>query len=139
MSNLKKAMLVSLTIIVVMAGVAVFLIMNLTEEKHADGKQSIDDMVAYSHQTPEITTDLDDGSFVKIQFQIVTDSKDATKEVGKREFQFKNILIKELAVMNETDFKEDLAQLEVAVKDKLNEKMTEGKITEVYTISKILQ
>ena len=50
-----------------------------------------------------------------------------------------NILIKELAVMNEEDFKEGLTELETAIKDRLNEVMTEGTITDVYTINKILQ
>nr|WP_217586216.1 flagellar basal body-associated FliL family protein [Lentibacillus saliphilus] len=139
MSNLKKAMLVSLAIILIMGMIAVVIILKINDSKTVDGERSIDDIVANSHDTAEITTDLDDGTFVRIQFRIISDGKEATKEVAKREFQFQNILIKELATMTETDFKEGLAELEVAVKEKLNEVMTEGTITDVYTIKKILQ
>src|SRR5699024_1480679 len=101
--------------------------------------RTIEDMVEYSHETPEITTDLDDGSFVRIQLQIVTDSKEAKEEISKRDFQLKNISIKELATMDEDDFKEGLGELEEALKLKLNELMTDGTVTDVYTINKILQ
>ena len=41
--------------------------------------------------------------------------------------------------MTEEDFNDGLSDLEVNLKTKLNEIMTEGKITEVYTINKIMQ
>lgn len=99
----------------------------------------IDEMVKYSYETPEITTDLQDGSFVRIQFQIVTDGKKAKEEIAKRDFQLKNILIKELSLLTEEEFTTDLDSLEKTVRVKLNELMTEGEIVDVYTISKILQ
>lgn len=99
----------------------------------------IDDLVKYSYETPEITTDLQDGSFVRIQFQIITDGKKAKNEISKRDFQLKNILIKELTILSEDEFKNDLDKLESIVLEKLNELMTEGKVLDVYTISKILQ
>ena len=52
----------------------------------------IEDLVKYSYETPEITTDLQDGGFVRIQFQIVTDGKKAKSEIASRDFQLKNIL-----------------------------------------------
>ncbi|MDY0408169.1 flagellar basal body-associated FliL family protein [Paracerasibacillus soli] len=82
---------------------------------------------------------LEDGSFVRIQFQVVTDSKQAKKEIEKREFQVKNILIKEIATMKEEDFKSGLGNLEKALQTKLNDVMAEGKVVGVYTINKILQ
>lgn len=99
----------------------------------------IDDLVKYSYETPEITTDLQDGSYVRIQFQIVTDGKKAKNEISKRDFQLKNILIKELAHLSEEEFTTDLESLEKIVREKLNELMTEGKVIDVYTINKILQ
>lgn len=99
----------------------------------------IDDLVKYSYETPEITTDLQDGSYVRIQFQIVTDNKKAKNEISKRDFQLKNILIKELAHLNEEEFTTDLESLEEVVREKLNELMIEGKVIDVYTINKILQ
>lgn len=76
---------------------------------------------------------------MRIQFQIVTDSKDAKEEIAKREFQIKNILIKEMTTMKAEDFKSGLGNLEDVIQLKLNKVMADGKVTDVYTISKILQ
>ncbi|TFJ94672.1 flagellar basal body-associated protein FliL [Lentibacillus salicampi] len=139
MSSLAKTMLTSFVVLLVAGGVALLIVLYITDD-HNDGKaQSIDEVAEHSYETPEITTDLQNGSFVRIQFQIVTDGKKAKEEAEKREFQLKNILIKELAKMDEEDFKTGLSDLEDVVQLKLNEVMTEGMITEVYTISKILQ
>lgn len=138
-SGLVKTMITSLAIILIGGVTALVIVLNVSDEDKNDGKQSIDEIVEHSFQTSEITTDLDDGSFVRIQFQIITDSKKAREEVEKREFQLKNILIKELSKMSTEDFKSGLSNLEDVVQLKLNEVMTDGKITDVYTISKILQ
>ncbi|WP_306418990.1 flagellar basal body-associated protein FliL [Paucisalibacillus globulus] len=129
----------SLLIIVLIGAVAAVIILNVLDKKNDNGEPSIDEIIEYSYQTPEITTDLSDGSFVRIQFQIVTDSKDAKQEIAKREFQVKNILIKELATMDEEAFKSGLSNVEDILKVELNKVMTEGSIIDVYTISKILQ
>nr|WP_253286722.1 flagellar basal body-associated protein FliL [Virgibacillus sp. MSJ-26] len=138
-SKLIKTMLISLISIVVISGITVVIVLNLPGKNDKTEAQTIDDIVEYSYETPDITTDLKDGSFVRIQFQITTDGKKAKEEISKRDFQIKNALIKEMAKMDEEDFKEGLDDLEDALKDRLNEVMTEGKITDVYTISKVLQ
>jgi len=138
-SKLIKTMLISLISIVVVSGITVVIVLNLPGENGKTEAQAIDDIVEYSYETPDITTDLKDGSFVRIQFQIATDGKKAKEEISKRDFQIKNALIKEMAKMDEEDFKVGLDDLEGALKNRLNEVMTEGKITDVYTISKVLQ
>ncbi|WP_121639899.1 flagellar basal body-associated protein FliL [Virgibacillus sp. Bac330] len=139
MNKLVKTMLTSLTVILII-GISAFVVVQYVNSDEQSGKtSSIDKMEEYSYETPEITTDLKDGNFVRIQFQIITDGKDAKKEIEKRDFQIKNILIKELATLEEKDFQSGLDDLEKHVKTKLNEVMTTGKITDVYTISKILQ
>lgn len=100
---------------------------------------TIEEVVEYSYETPEITTDLADDTFVRIQFQILTDGKKAKEELKQREFQIKNILLKELSMMKEDSFKKNLGDLEKSLKDKLDEVMEEGKVTDVYTINKITQ
>lgn len=132
-------MITSLVILLLGAVVALVVVLNVNGKSEEGDSQTIDDIVEYSYESPEITTDLEDGTFVRIQFQIVTDGKKAKEEIAKRDFQLKNILIKELATKSEEDFKAGLSELEQTVMTKLNELMTEGKITEVYTINKILQ
>jgi len=134
-----KTMLISLTVILAITTIGLIVLLN-TQNDSAEGKEAtIDDIVKYSYETSEMTTDLEDGSFVRIQFQIVTDGKKAREELEKREFQVKNILIKNLASMDEDDFKAGLGELEDTIQSKLNDVMTKGKITDVYTVNKILQ
>src|SRR5690625_3102149 len=132
-SKLVKTMVTSLIILVSIGIIAIVFVFYVNNDNDRGKAQSIDEIVEYSYETPEITTDLQDGSFVRIQFQVLTDGKSAKKEVVKREFQLKNILIKELAKMNADDFKADLGELEDDIQSKLNEVMTEGNITDGYT------
>ncbi|GEN30435.1 flagellar FliL protein [Cerasibacillus quisquiliarum] len=140
MNKFLKIMLTSFIGLIFVVGVAVVIVLYiLDKEETKEDEMSINEIVEYSYETPEVTTDLDDGTFVKIQFQILTDGKKAKEELEKREFQIKNILIKELSHMDEAHFKEGLSDIEGLLKEKLNEVMIDGKITDVYTISKITQ
>ncbi|MED4476371.1 MULTISPECIES: flagellar basal body-associated FliL family protein [Bacillaceae] len=132
-------MLTSLAILLIVVIAGFVVVINVTDANDQSEELGIDKMVEYSYQTPEITTDLSDGSFVRVQFQIVTNNKDAKEEIEKRDFQLKNILIKELATKTEKDFKSNLTDIELQLKTKLNEVMTEGEVIDVYTINKILQ
>ncbi|PAV30009.1 flagellar basal body-associated protein FliL [Virgibacillus profundi] len=139
MNRLVKTMVTSLAILLIGGSIALVVIWGVNGEENKGQAVSIDEIIEHSYQSPEVTTDLKDGSFVRIQFQILTDGKDAKEEISKRDFQLKNILIKELAKLTEEDFKTGLSNLEDVVQTKLNEVMTDGRITDVYTINKILQ
>lgn len=140
MNRLAKTMITSLIILIIVGIIAVGVIFYIMNDKTSSGEErSIDELNEYSFTTPEVTTDLKDGRFVRIQFQLVTDGKKSLKEVEKREFQIQNILIKEMSVMTEDDFQTGLSDLETALQMELNEIMTDGKITDVYTINKIMQ
>lgn len=125
-------------LLLVIIGVVVFF------KQQEDVIESIEDvplskLEEFSYETPEITTDLKDGSFVRVQFQLVANSKEGQREIIQREFQLKNILIKELSKMEEEDFKSELTQLENEVMEKINGVMESGKVLEVFTTMKILQ
>ncbi|SDJ72281.1 flagellar basal body-associated protein FliL [Sediminibacillus albus] len=140
MSNKLLKSLVAILAVLTIAGAAVLVVvLNVSGEDKADEEQTLDEMVEYSFQTSEMNTDLEDGSFVRIQFQIITDSEKAKEEIAKREFQTQNILIKELASMDREAFKTGLGELEDVMKEKLNGLMQEGKVVDVYTINKVLQ
>lgn len=134
-----KIMVSSLAVLIVGGVVVGVILFNVLGDSTTSDAKSIQKVLEHSYETPEITTDLTDGSYVRIQFQILTDSKEATEEISNREFQLRNILIKELATMPQEEFKENLHVLEDTIKNKLNELMTKGEITDVYTINKILQ
>jgi|SRR5699024_6114147 len=134
-----KIMLTSISILIVGGVVVAVVLFNVLGDSNKSDAKSIEQVLEHLYETPELTTDLTDGSYVRIQFQILADSKEATEEISNREFQIRNILIKELAVMSQEEFKENLHVLEDTIKEKLNELMTKGEITDVYTINKILQ
>lgn len=134
-----RTTMMGLVILLLGGTIAAVVIFNLDDGEASSKKASINDIVEYSYETTELTTDLEDGSFVRIQFQVITDGKKARKEIEKREFQLKNILIKALSTMDEDDFKSGLSKLENKVKDELNQVMIDGQITDVYTVNKILQ
>ncbi|MBH0229280.1 flagellar basal body-associated protein FliL [Halobacillus yeomjeoni] len=134
-----KTMIIILSALTVMGVVALILVLNFKGSDEASTERSIDDIVEASYETEEITTDLKSGDYVRIKFRIVTDEKKAVEELQKRDFQVKNILIKEMAKMETQTFQTGLSTLEETLKLKLNEFMTEGKVTDVYTIDKVLQ
>lgn len=140
MSRALSTFLISFSALIVLGAVGLGIYFFVGKDESADdGEQSIDDMNEYSYETSEITTDLKDGKFVRIQFQIIADNKKAAKELEKRNFQIENILIKELSLMNEEDFTSGLTEVEEKLQENINEVMNDGEITDVYTIKKILQ
>ncbi|UOQ85583.1 flagellar basal body-associated FliL family protein [Gracilibacillus salinarum] len=130
--------LVSILVVITVIGAGVlYFLMN---QSTAEGEEmSIDDMVKYSYTTEEIRTDLDDGNFVLIQFQFITNSSDALEEVQKREFQIKNQFIKLSVDLTANDFKENLTGLEDNMKNAMNDQMTQGQIIDVLIVSKVIQ
>jgi len=137
--KLMKTFMISILSIAVIGAAAFVAVLYFMDDGKNNDEQSIAEMNKYSYETPELTTDLENGTFVRIQFRVIADGRKALKEVSQREFQIQNMLIKELASMSEDDFREGLSDLEETLCDDLNEVMTEGSITEVYTINKILQ
>src|SRR5690625_3021190 len=137
--KLMKTLMTSILSIVIVGAIVFIGLFYFGDDSTDADELSIDEMNKYSYETPEMTTDLKNGTFVRIQFRLITDGKKAAKEVSQREFQIQNMLIKALASMTEDDFREGLSDLENTLRDDLNEVMTEGSITEVYTINKILQ
>lgn len=131
-------MIISL-IVITLAGVGAVVYIMFFSGDDPPEELSIDDMVNHSFTTEEMTTDLQDGSIVRIQFQLVTDGKKARQEVEKRQPQLKNIFIKESVSLSEEDFQSGLSELETNIKNQMNELMDDGKIIDVYITSKIIQ
>ncbi len=136
--KLLKILIISLTTVTII-GIAAFVWVLFFSGDDSDGELSLEKVVEYSYTTTELRTDLKDGNFVLIQFQFVTDSKKAKEEIQMREFQVKNEFIKESVVLTEEDFKNNLAEIEDNLKTVMNEQMDEGKITDVYIVSKVIQ
>ncbi|WP_456275490.1 flagellar basal body-associated protein FliL [Bacillus sp. AK128] len=142
----KKAlvtMIIIILTILLIGAVALIVIMKFTGEEHVNEvkEPTIDEIIEYSVDIPEITTNLLDGDFIRIQFKVQTDSVEAKEELAKREFQVRNIIIQELSEMTSDQFngKNGLVTLENLIKEQTNVLMQEGKIVRVYTTSFVLQ
>ncbi|SFF70576.1 flagellar FliL protein [Halobacillus alkaliphilus] len=134
-----KTMIIILSALTLLGAAALIIVINLNGTDEVSGKRSIDEIRESSMLTEDITTDLKNGDFVRIRFRVVTDSKKSLEELQKRDFQMQNILIKELAVMDSESFQSGLGDLEDQLKTKLNEVMSQGTVTDVYTVDKVLQ
>jgi len=129
--------LVSITLI----GVVLFVVLTQLNKQSATLEPSIDDILECSVDVPEITTNLADGKFIRFELKIQTDSKNAAKELEKRNFQTNNIIIEELSELTEENLKgkEGKILLESTIKARLNELMQEGEVQQVYITSYIIQ
>ncbi|WP_110112824.1 flagellar basal body-associated protein FliL [Bacillus sp. CGMCC 1.16541] len=135
--NIMFIILLALTLVGV---IAVIVIVKTDDEKPETGP-SIDEVIESSIDINEITTNLASNQFVRISFKIQTSNKKAAQELQKREFQVKDIIIKELSDMKAEDLegKEGLTKFEKRIQAKINELMQEGTVVRIYTTSKMLQ
>lgn len=137
MSKPVKTMLTIIVCLTLIAVIAIIVLLN--NDKSSSAERTIDDIVKFSFETEEITTDLSDGNYVKIQFRIVTDSKKALEYLQKGDFQLNNVIIKTLTLLKKEDFRSGLQQVEEKIKLELNKLLDEGLVTDVYITEKVLQ
>jgi flagellar FliL protein len=104
-----------------------------TEKK----EPSIDDILEVSVNINDITTNLADDRYVKISFTVETDGKEAKKELEKRDFQVRSLIISELADLksDELQGKDGKEMLEETMKKEMNKLMENGEIQKVYITS----
>lgn len=109
--------------------------------KNPNAAPTIDEVIANSYTTDEITTNLRSNGFIKASFQIQTSNKSAAEEIAKRDFQVNNIIIRTLAGMEASELSgpEGIEQLENKIRDQVNELMQNGEVVRVYTTSWVIQ
>ncbi len=92
-------------------------------------------------ETNEMSTNLADQSYVKIQFKIQANNKDGKHELEKRLFQVNNLIIYEISSKKteELSGQKGLISLENKLKTEINKIMQDGKVVRVYTTQKIIQ
>jgi flagellar protein FliL len=142
MKNKLVTIMITLLVAITLVGViAVVVITKFTGETEAKSEPSIDEIVKFSVEIPELTTNLASGDFIRISFTIQTDSKDAKEELEKRNFQVKNIIISELSEIKSDELKGRVGKekLQEQLKVDINGLMQEGKVAKVYITSSILQ
>lgn len=137
----KPTILIFIVIALLLGGVSFFLGWTMSSSKAKKEDLSTDKMVEYMVNTETITTDLISGGFIQIGFKIQTNSTDAKEELTKREFQVRNIALRLLSGMNETQVKslDGMNKLENGMKEEINNLMQTGKVVQIYTTSKMIQ
>src|SRR5699024_11969845 len=85
MSKVLKITAISVASLLAIAMITVVVVLYFNNNNIESKELSIDEMNEFSYETPEVTTDLKDGVFVRIQFQLIMDSKASLKEIEKRE------------------------------------------------------
>lgn len=140
-NKLLTIMLIILIVILLFGVVALILLTQWNKSDKSSNDPSIDKVIEASVDVPEITTNLADGNYVRLQLKIQGDSKDAAEELTKRDFQINNIIIEELSEMTEEDLKGKKGKLlfESTIRNRINEIMQEGEVKEVYITSYIIQ
>ncbi|GGG21844.1 hypothetical protein GCM10007425_15390 [Lysinibacillus alkalisoli] len=141
MKNNKTLTIVAIALVVIVLIGVVAIVLKMQMDKPAKSLEpTIDDVLEASVDVEEITTNLSDKKFVRLTLKIQTTSKDAAEELGKRDFQTKNIVIKELSELSSKNLegKDGKLKFESAIKTQLNELMRDGEITEVSITSCII-
>ena len=131
---------VFLVSIVLLGMIAVYIWVN-HEESSSDKEPTIDEVMKYSVEIPEITTNLSDRTLIRVSYMMETNNKKAKEELDKRIFQVNDIVIKELSGMkaDQLNDKNGKIAFENKLKNRVNELMQEGKVVQIYTTSSILQ
>lgn len=135
--NIMLIILLALTLVGTVAVIMVLKLTNVEESAEPSAKELVESTVSIE----EITTNLLSDQFIRISFTIQTDGKKAKEELEMRDFQVRDVIIKELSDMKADQFQgqKGVVELEERLKVKVNELMQEGKVVKVYTTSKMLQ
>ena len=137
-----KLLTIMLIMLVTITLIGVIVVVLLTQlDKGSTSGPTIDEIVESSVDVPEITTNLADGSFVRISLKIQGSDKKAGEELLKRDFQVKNIVIQEISEMEAEalEGKQGKVTFQNAIKSQINELMQNGEVTQVYITSYVLQ
>ena len=139
-NKLLTIILIFLAAIALLGVIAVFVWMNYTSDA-SNEEPSIDEVLKLSVEIPEITTNLSDNTLMRVTYMMETDNKKAKEELEKRIFQVNDIVINELSEMKAEQLNDKKGKLEFEnkLKEQVNELMQEGKVTQIYTTSSILQ
>ena len=138
-NKLLTIMLIILVTITLVGVIAVVLVTQLNKGPESS-EPTIDEIAVTLVDIPELTTNLADGSFVRMQLKIQTTSEESAAELLKRDFQVNNILIQELSEMDveALEGKQGKVTFQNTIKSQINELMQEGEVQQVYFTSYII-
>lgn len=144
MNLLKKSLLI--VGIITILGISAFFVwyfLNAPDETNRNSDElSVEELLEISIDTKPITTNLADGSMIKTQFKIVTDSKDHAEEIKKLNFRMESTIIKSLNGLKKKDVigLEGFTSIQENLKTELNHEFEDKEIiTKVYIVDLMVQ
>lgn len=128
--------IITLTIV----GIVAIILLIYVDFDESDNEPTISDMAESSFVTDEITTDLADGQFIRVQFRIVTDNQNTSEQLKSGDhFVINDAIIEELTVLEGSDFRNELTSVREDVKGAINDRLDEGEVTDVFITQKAVQ
>ncbi|CAM3071234.1 flagellar basal body-associated FliL family protein [Sporolactobacillus spathodeae] len=131
-----------MTVVLIGAVIAYFVLVHAADDGKNVKDPDIDQIVNnLTVSTGEITTNIKDDHFIKVDFNIQVSNKLARDELEKRSFQVKNAVIYTVSGMTTQDLSDQqgIANLENQVMTRVNGFLKSGKVTHVYTTEKVVQ
>lgn len=137
MKRFKKVFFTCMIITAIAAGGLYYYQYTKSHENKAEAA-TIDKLADQTIETDQISTNLNSDNLIQVKFSIELDSKDTKKQAEKIIPIIESDIIKILSQSKKEDFK-NIGAFEEKVKNRLNERFTEGKITNVFTTELLIQ
>ncbi|MBS4213022.1 flagellar basal body-associated FliL family protein [Neobacillus rhizophilus] len=134
---MKKILTLSVVLVLIIAS-GLFYYQYQKNNPVSSQDKTLDQLANQTIQTKQISTNLNSENLIQVQFSIEMDSKKTLKQSEKIKPIIESDIIKILSKSNKDDFK-DITAFEGKIKDKLNERFSDGKIKNVYTTELLIQ
>lgn len=130
-------------LIITLFGVTVFLLFQfyfMPGEAQA-AKQEVEHLLDVTSEPLEVTTNLADDTYIKLEVVFEVDQPDAKAELDQRMFQIKDALIALLQNRSEKDVggEKGLNQLKADLQERANAYLTGGTIKKIYVTERVTQ
>ena len=133
-----KKILVTIAILAVLAAGGYYYYQYQKEHKDNPKEAAIEQLAEQTVETKQISTNLHSDNLIQVKFSIELDSKKTKKQSEEIISILESDIIKILSQSQKDDFK-DIATMEEKIKTKLNERMAQGKVINVYTTELLIQ
>jgi len=100
-----------------------------------------EELLKYTVEVEEITTNLHGKGFAQLKFQLQADSTKAKDELQYRKIQIRHLIIQTLSSVTLEDLKGEkgIAKLEQSVQSQINQMMESGHVLKIFSTKLLLQ
>lgn len=134
-------MIISLLLLLTVSGVTIWQLFKKPTVPALSASLSADELLNYTVETQQLTTNLAERGFILLQFQLQADSTQAKQELEQRMPQVRHLIIRTVSVKTLAELRgaEGIANLEQAIQRGLNQLIDTGQVIKVYTTKIIAQ